>query len=373
MNPTIMANHSVLIFIFMYISTYVHGEENIPCVTPSGAPGQCVPLKMCSNIFTLTVLSKNISTKTANYMKSAECNLQRATVEKGICCQPERIFELPERCGLAVHGKLAHGNATKVFEFPWMALLMYRDFSTDELVGNCGGTLISDRYVLTAAHCLFAGRLLKLEYVRLGEHTISKEIDCNNYTDSSGVTELDCAEPVENILIDSYIIHPQYRRTFDGDDVGLIRLDRKVIFKDHIQPICLPISSHLKDVLLPEYLVAGWGLTENQDKSDVLLKAKLPRVELQDCRNKVDSALKKRQKITISEKQVCAGGVNLVDSCQGDSGGPLMWPTEYRNQTRFIQFGVVSYGIEFCGVIDFPGVYVRIGSYVGWIVANMKA
>ncbi|XP_058811610.1 serine protease grass-like [Topomyia yanbarensis] len=343
------------------------------CVTPSGSSGKCVPLQQCSNLFALTQLAPNITdANVVKYLKNAEC-ISPNSSEKKVCCQPDRIFQLPDNCGLASSERIAHGNETAVFEYPWMALLMYRNLFSDEIMGNCGGTLISERYVLTAAHCLKDDDQFKLEFVRLGEHTISEEKDCNNIIEEGIIIEQDCAGPVENVRYELYIIHPQYRSAFTGNDIGLIRLAETIIFKSHIMPICLPMTAVLKDLLLPEYIVAGWGLTEKLTRSDVLLQAQLPRLEQSRCQKRISEIDSKKHNITVNEKQICAGGRNLVDSCQGDSGGPLMWPAEYLNRTRYVQFGVVSYGINYCGEINFPGVYARVGSYLGWILANMKA
>ncbi|XP_058449076.1 serine protease grass-like [Malaya genurostris] len=342
------------------------------CVTPSGSSGKCVPIQQCSNLFALKQLTSNITANVAKYLKSAECMSPNST-EKGVCCPPDRVFQLPENCGLSSNERIAHGNKTAVFEFPWMALLMYRNLYSDEVTGNCGGTLINERYVLTAAHCLKPDDNYKLELVRLGEHTTDMDKDCNNITEAGVLIEQDCAGPVEDIRFESYIAHPQYQNAFSGNDIGLIRLAEPVTFKHHIKPICLPMTSDLKDTLLPEYIVAGWGLTEELRRSNVLLKTQILRLEQSKCQQRITEIDTKKLNITISEKQICAGGRNFEDSCQGDSGGPLMWPAQYLNRTRFVQFGVVSYGINHCGEINFPGVYARVGSYIGWILANMKA
>lgn len=342
------------------------------CVTPSGGSGKCVPLEECSNLFAVKQLSHNMTDKLKNYLAQAECTVENST-KKGVCCHLGRIFQLPKTCGVSADDRIARGNATAVFEYPWMALLMYRDQFSNDLLGNCGGTLISERYVLTAAHCIKRDERFKLEYVRLGEHTIGEEPDCNRIIESGEVVETYCADPVENVPYESYVVHENYRNAFTGDDIALIRLAKAVTFKGHIQPICLPMSADLKNTLLPRYIVSGWGLTEELVRSDVLLKAVLPRVNATACQKRLDEIDSKKYHVTISSKQLCAGGVNLVDSCQGDSGGPLMWPVEYLGRTRFVQFGVVSYGIDTCGVINFPAVYARVGSYLGWIIANMKA
>lgn len=67
--------------------------------------------------------------------------------------------------------------------------------------------------------------------MRLGEHTISTERDCINYTDSNGISEQDCAGPVEDVRYESYVVHPDYRKAFAGDDIGLIRLAERITFK----------------------------------------------------------------------------------------------------------------------------------------------
>lgn len=350
-------------------------REPPPCVTLSKSiGGQCVPLEQCSNLYAIRELSSGASSeRLVTLLRRSECTVPSSGVQ-GVCCQPERIFQLPRNCGTSVNDRIVNGNETVVFQFPWVALLMYRNIEEDgELIGNCGGSLISDRYVVTAAHCLAKTDHLKLEVVRLGEHRLSTARDCNNYT-SGGVVELDCAEPVEDVAIEDVIVHEQYRprRKFSGNDIGMIRLARKVTFQDHIQPICLPFSATLKEVLLSDYIVAGWGFTENDTRADVLMWAKMPRVDLKTCQQLIDS-ISKKHKITLGEGQLCAGGRNLVDSCQGDSGGPLMYPAQYRNQTRYLLFGVVSFGLEQCGVTNFPGVYTRVGAYLSWILSKMRA
>ncbi|XP_055532355.1 serine protease grass-like [Wyeomyia smithii] len=347
------------------------------CVTPSGVSGKCVPLEQCSNLFAFKQLSQKVSEKAEKYLTEVECTLKDSS-EKGVCCQLDRIFQLPKICGVSANDRIAHGNETAVFEFPWMALLMYRVEFSDELQGNCGGTLISDRYVLTAAHCLKRDERVKLEYVRLGEHTISQDPDCTTIIEDGEVIERDCADPVENVPIESYVVHEKYRSSFLGNDIALIRLAKVVTFKSHIQPICLPMSAKLKETLLPKYIASGWGLTEQLERSDVLLKAELLSINRTACQKRIDEIGEVKIKgnwhnVTIGSKQICADGVNLVDTCRGDSGGPLMWPVDYFGRTRYVQFGVISYGVDSCGAVNFPAVFARVGNYLSWILLNMKA
>lgn len=353
--------------------------QSAPCTTPTKTPGQCVSIERCQNIYSIIQSPTPPSTGIANYIRRAACTL--AGVERSICCQPSEVLPektvvtansnkldlLPKDCGQRIEDRLAFGNITRVFQYPWMALLRYNH--NGELVDGCGGSLINKRYILTAAHCIKTRSTLQLEYVRLGEHTRSTDIDCNIYRNKEGVEiERDCADPVEEYKVESFEIHPDYNRPKYSNDIGLIRLDRDVVMADHIKPICLPVTPELQKLELDKYIVTGWGTTENQTGSDVLLEAKLPRVSNAECQQHM---IQNRLNVQLSDKQMCAGGEGLVDTCRGDSGGPLAFSTIY-NGPRFVQFGVVSAGVDSCGKKSVPGIYCRVGSYIDWILNNIR-
>lgn len=101
------------------------------------------------------------------------------------------------------------------------------------------------------------------------------------------------------------------------------------------------------------------------DFSSVLLKIEVPVVPNGDCRK-----LYRKHK-PITNLQICAGGLDARDSCSGDSGGPLQ-TVEYLNEdVRFVQHGVLSYGLAHCGLRGFPAIYTRVASYMNWILDNM--
>lgn len=121
-------------------------------------PGQCVSVNLCRNILKLFKNRTAIPPAQLTYIRQSVCHLPN--VKYAVCCQLDEIEKpasgmslLPTHCGTTTADRVAGGDETGVFEFPWMALLRYRDFEGG-IVDGCGGSLINDRYVLSAAHCL---------------------------------------------------------------------------------------------------------------------------------------------------------------------------------------------------------------------------
>ena len=269
-----------------------------------------------------------------------------------------------QRCGPLIQTKVYGGNKTGVFEYPWMALIAY-DTGKSNPEFRCGGTIISRRYILTAAHCVtqLPADIRSLIGVRVGEHDISKERDCDY--DEDGL-EVRCAERYQDFGVDSIYYHPDYTRTKLQNDIALIKLNDSIDFRPlNVKPICLPFGT-AATLKSKKAIVTGWGATEMGPRSQDLLQAKLPLVTNDQCREAF------RRSTQIWHKQLCAGGLRDVDSCFGDSGGPLQALGIYNGNTaRIVQYGVVSFGSRECGTAGVPGVYTRVAYYVDWILNTM--
>ncbi|XP_053691830.1 serine protease easter-like [Sabethes cyaneus] len=263
-------------------------------------------------------------------------------------------------CGSESANRIYHGNVTDLDQFPWLALVKYIDEEENESF-KCGGSLISQRYVLTAAHCITNA----IAAVRLGEWNLDTDPDC---VTEQGIQR--CADPVIDVGIEKISIHKNYtRRVSKGGkiDMALLRLDRNVAFGGFISPICLPKNDVEGQFSRDQtFYVAGWGMTEDDVASTKKLFVDVANVDLEECRNKINAPL-----IKIDETMICALGKDGKDACQGDSGGPLMEIKQLSSKTnRYFLKGVVSKGLA-CGTSK-PGFYSNVYKQIDWIVSNME-
>lgn len=381
-------SHSCLLFVLVALLTLVKtAERGSSCTTPNQESATCTALNECSPIKD-AILTHN---QTAiEFAKQSQCGYDTVPL---VCCgttgypkepmlpidiftkspptrvPPKRVVDLtvvssttlPDRtlCGLERETpRLIGGKTTAIDEFPWMVLIRYIDTSPSAFDAGfkCGGTLINNRYALTAAHCILTEpEMFRANSVRLGEWRISTTQDC-----VTNVAIEDCADPVVDLLIEELMPHPYYSSRSGNNDIAILRLEKDVIYTDFIRPICLPPPNLPTPAVGTIMTVCGWGAIENGSQSDVKLKIDIPLVANSQCAQWISTYTQ------ISPNQICAGGVQGKDACQGDSGGPLM-RTYVDDESQWYQEGVVARG-RGCGKKNYPGVYTRISRYVSWIL-----
>uniref|UniRef100_W5MRI7 Vitamin K-dependent protein C n=1 Tax=Lepisosteus oculatus TaxID=7918 RepID=W5MRI7_LEPOC len=273
------------------------------------------------------------------------CLLGYTLADDGRSCQPS----VPFACGKiavdktpAIRGYrlltglkpyVVGGEKGKKGHSPWQVLLINAQGKF-----HCGGVLIDNSWVLTAAHCLEKGSRY---HVRLGDY--------ERYRDEQ--TEV-------TVEISQFITHPHYNdATFDSD-IALVYLAEPVILGPFVAPICLP-NSNLAKLLVQEGaigLATGWGATKYLGLSSRFLrKVALPVVDQQKCMSSTTQV--------VTDNMFCAGYPDGVkDSCKGDSGGPFA--SLYRN-TWYLT-GVVSWGEE-CAAKGKYGFYTRLANFLPWI------
>ncbi|KAF5298247.1 hypothetical protein FQR65_LT09758 [Abscondita terminalis] len=343
------------------------------CKISSGKVGVCMDFNQCG-VFNGLIVDEIDLDDIQSYLYHPQC---KEINQRYICCPtlnktsneivtPSTPNVLPNpdnrECGLQEVPRVFGGKQTQFEEFPWAAQLQYQ--SGSDLTRNCGGTLISNKYVVTAAHCVDRAAIRavgKLVSVVFGEYDTRNESDCLNML---GIRS--CADPPLIAPVDSIIIHPNWNNkppaTIDHD-IALVRLNNVIKFTQYIRPICLPMASLLlKDG--ERLTVAGWGQTETEISSPVKLKAVLPIVNKKECA----LTYKRIKRLTVGEGEFCVGGEAGIDSCTGDSGGPLMYSSQINGESVWYLAGVVSFGPnQPCGVINYPGLYTYVPKYIDWI------
>lgn len=127
---------------------------------------------------------------------------------------------------------------------------------------QCGGVLINEQFVLTAAHCVKGTGKYQLVGVRLGEWDLLAQEDCDNSRDPP-----DCSNGVTNVGLNATYVHPNYSPLdrYKFNDIALLKMSHAVTYNRFIQPICLPSSKTLrnKNYADEDLVLTGWGQTES--------------------------------------------------------------------------------------------------------------
>ncbi|KXJ68965.1 hypothetical protein RP20_CCG000765 [Aedes albopictus] len=315
----------------------------------------CIDLKQCPEYRPYVNESfKNWPESFQAMAKSKVCNTEKVGNQTviSVCCPS--VMNDPT-CGAQGDDRISKGEIALPFDYPWMALL------NDAALGFvCGGTLISNRYVLTAAHCV---KRRNITFVRLGENDIEQIEDCITLDD-----EIICTPDPQDISIEDRFIHPEYSERNKANDIALLRMASPAIIGDSVKTICLPDGNPEQRKLKPwSFIVSGWGMTEFGSPSNVLRFAKLPAVSLEACSIRVRNL---HSSVRLGDGHICAGGVNATDNCRGDSGGPLHYISN--DTSRFVQQGIVAFGIRKCGEESEPGVYTNVGQFLSWLIQHVN-
>jgi len=234
-------------------------------------------------------------------------------------------------CGkeYGVSDRISGGSTASANQYPWMVRLDYD--------GYCGGTLISDRHVLTAQHCIYNKKQRRYKIPKKVKVSVHRPDDPNDY---------------EEVEVAGYEVPMRYS---DDHDIAILVLKNPVKFDREIHPICLPKSDEL--VYVGERVThAGWGWTpEDQGQSPDLKHIRLTVSDANVGKN------------FLATKSPIIGG-KPMDPCRGDSGGPLMHQDP--NTKRWTIIGTVQGG-EYCDIVGSHtnriGHWAKVTAHLDWI------
>ncbi|XP_067644878.1 collagenase-like [Eurosta solidaginis] len=247
--------------------------------------------------------------------------------------QRERFGSVVQK--VAVSPRIANGQTAAANEFPYQAGLVLSD---GEVFRFCGGSLISNEWVLTAAHCTLTA------------------ISATVYLGS--ITRLD---PIIRLAVDKCDIkvHPEFDMETIINDIALIKIPA-VTYSAAIRPVSLPKCALCCRTYVAKTVVAsGWGRISDIHPalSPVLQLANFKVISNEACAQVYGSS-------SIDTGKICTSTVNRIGICDGDSGGPLVLASSK------LQIGIMSFTSHRGCERDELAAHTRVTSYLDWIQEN---
>jgi secreted trypsin-like serine protease len=255
------------------------------------------------------------------------------------------------------------GTESQVDAWPWQVFLVSGNFTADGgLEGtSCGGVLIAEQWVITAAHCVMSdwGKPYEITVAFVGSNVV---------------------EAGEQLTAERVVVHPNYDDVRIENDLALLQLERP-----HTSDA---VEIEVADAAAEEQyasngtaaIATGWGalrdgefLTsgkpepqpgESGDVPTYLREVELELLDLAHCRRRPGG-------YEVSENMLCAVPPERVwrGTCSGDSGGPLV--VEAPNDDGYILVGISSW-VRVCGDPQYYSVFTRVSQYTDWIESTMR-
>lgn len=278
-------------------------------------------------------------------------HIEATGIEKATkaCASYPTISSLRQLKDLIISGEHAADN-----EFPFMAFLGYPVEHEGKIFyeGKCSGALVSDKYVITASHCIPDEK--KPELARFGSNW------ANATKDDIGV---------QLTKIKKTFKHPDYTPKSHLNDIALLELETPVKFTKSVSPICL--YTKIDDDGGLKVMTEGWGRTDPESFDSLSLnlqKVQLQTVKTSECSAAFAKVVSKKFE-GIFPSMLCVTGATTKtgirgDTCAGDGGSAVQLISE----DKYHLIGVNSFGRK-CGAIDTPSVATRVASHIDWVAS----
>ncbi|XP_053674475.1 transmembrane protease serine 9-like [Anopheles nili] len=240
--------------------------------------------------------------------------------------------------------RIVNGVEALPGQFPYQIALL-SNFGTG--TGLCGGTVITNNYILTAAHCVVGGSGLAIDGTAiLGAH------------------DRTVVEPTQQRIAFSQAgiaVHPGYDSSTIRNDIATVRLNTPAVFNARVQPIDLPARSDSRTFAGLEGTASGFGRTSDAlpGTSPVVMFTRNPILSNAACNSFWSTAL-------VQDQNVCLDAAGGRSPCNGDSGGPLA----VQDAGNSLEVGIASFVSAQGCASGAPSVWVRISFFRDWIEQN---
>jgi secreted trypsin-like serine protease len=245
------------------------------------------------------------------------------------------------------------GNDAIIKSYPWQCSMQRKraDGSTRHI---CGASVLSSRYLLTAAHC---GYINEEQIPPANLSVMCGGVDLAMLNNSAW----------QKRELTDFIVHKQYNSTENEHDydIALIELKTELSINDFVRPICLPNIS-VEEVKCDKYVITGWGVNKTNGNYQT---EKLQQLKVKQAKNCVDYYSSRN----ITANMICVRSKRGGGPCKGDSGGPVI--CEDSQQKSWIQYGIAAFGPTTCtygGLKWKPSVYIGVSVFLPWIHENTK-
>ncbi|KAK0418569.1 hypothetical protein QR680_013648 [Steinernema hermaphroditum] len=265
----------------------------------------------------------------------------------GPCWTSEIPCGSPDVTPITDDSNIVGGRVARPFSWPWQVeLCIYMDH---KCYLNCGGSIIADQWIMTAAHCV--------------DDKLNSDSSTRIRAGIYSIIE-DHAPNEQLRTISEVHIHPKWNSDRDDFDLALLKLNQSIEFTKYVKPVCIASPAVHKELFHEDkkVYVTGWGdIKQGGRKSGALRQVVVPVLNMTECQ-------KDYPKEIDPVAMECAGREGL-DSCQGDSGGPMVGYK--KSDARWYQIGIVSWGYG-CALKGKPGVYSNPSAMCDFIEETVR-